>query len=46
MCFRYGGDEFVVLMPDTAPADALALATEIASGTYEHKILHEQRPWN
>jgi len=29
LCFRYGGDEFVVLMPETAAADALILATEL-----------------
>ena len=27
MCFRYGGDEFVVLMPETAAGDALRVAT-------------------
>ena len=30
-CFRYGGDEFVILMPETGASDALAFATEIAS---------------
>jgi diguanylate cyclase (GGDEF)-like protein len=27
MCFRYGGDEFVVMMPNTGASDALVLAT-------------------
>jgi len=27
MCFRYGGDEFVILMPDTSASDALVVAT-------------------
>jgi diguanylate cyclase (GGDEF)-like protein len=27
MCFRYGGDEFVIMMPDTSASDALAIAT-------------------
>ena len=27
MCFRYGGDEFVVMMPETPAIDALNLAT-------------------
>jgi diguanylate cyclase (GGDEF)-like protein len=29
MCFRYGGDEFVVLMPETCAETALAQATEL-----------------
>src|SRR6202021_1347416 len=27
-CFRYGGDEFVILMPETGPEAAMILATE------------------
>jgi diguanylate cyclase (GGDEF)-like protein len=29
VCFRYGGDEFVILMPETGARDALTLATEM-----------------
>ena len=29
VCFRYGGDEFVILMPETGAKDALALATAL-----------------
>ena len=29
MCFRYGGDEFVVVMPETGRADAQDLAINI-----------------
>jgi diguanylate cyclase (GGDEF)-like protein len=29
ICFRYGGDEFVVLMPETAAADAHQIALEL-----------------
>jgi diguanylate cyclase (GGDEF)-like protein len=28
-CFRYGGDEFVILMPETGAEEALVLATEL-----------------
>jgi diguanylate cyclase (GGDEF)-like protein len=28
-CFRYGGDEFVILMPETTAEDALDLATKL-----------------
>jgi diguanylate cyclase (GGDEF)-like protein len=28
-CFRYGGDEFVILMPETGATEALMLATEL-----------------
>lgn len=31
-CFRYGGDEFVILMPETNAKTALALATELHRG--------------
>jgi diguanylate cyclase (GGDEF)-like protein len=30
-CFRYGGDEFVILMPETGPEAALAQARELHS---------------
>jgi len=29
MCFRYGGDEFVILMPSTTKADAMAQASAL-----------------
>ncbi len=29
MCFRYGGDEFVVIMPETSGADAHDIATKL-----------------
>ena len=29
MCFRYGGDEFVILMPETGAGPAMALATNL-----------------
>jgi len=29
MCFRYGGDEFVVMMPETAASEALLAATDL-----------------
>lgn len=35
MCFRYGGDEFVVMMPQTSAADALMNAT-----TLHRELIH------
>jgi len=29
LCFRYGGDEFVILMPETGAVEALARATDL-----------------
>jgi diguanylate cyclase (GGDEF)-like protein len=37
LCFRYGGDEFVVMMPETGARDALAQAGEL------HRALTETR---
>jgi diguanylate cyclase (GGDEF)-like protein len=36
-CFRYGGDEFVVLMPETAAAEAFILASQM-----HRELLHTQ----
>ena len=40
-CFRYGGDEFVILMPQTGPIDALTQATallrELMESTFRMK---------
>ena len=35
MCFRYGGDEFVVMMPHTSATEALAAATHL-----HHLLIH------
>ena len=32
MLFRYGGDEFVLLLPDTAEADAVRIALRVVAG--------------
>jgi len=34
-CFRYGGDEFVILMPEIGAADALAQSTALLSALME-----------
>lgn len=35
LCFRYGGDEFVILMPETTAAQALELTREIHAALLE-----------
>jgi diguanylate cyclase (GGDEF)-like protein len=35
LCFRYGGDEFVILMPETAAGDALELTKAMHRGLME-----------
>jgi diguanylate cyclase (GGDEF)-like protein len=35
MCFRYGGDEFVIVMPETPASEALLAATEL-----HHELIH------
>src|SRR3569833_1336008 len=35
LCFRYGGDEFVVLMPETSATEARVAATDL-----HHELLH------
>ena len=37
-CFRYGGDEFVILMPETSAADALAQAGKLLHALMETRI--------
>jgi len=35
MCFRYGGDEFVVMMPETTATEALSAVSEL-----HHQLIH------
>jgi diguanylate cyclase (GGDEF)-like protein len=37
-CFRYGGDEFAVLMPEAGPRTAKALCTELLRGLMETRF--------
>ena len=37
MCFRYGGDEFVVMMPETTATEALTAVTDL-----HHELIHTQ----
>jgi diguanylate cyclase (GGDEF)-like protein len=37
-CFRYGGDEFAVLMPEAGPTAAKALCTEMLHGLMETRF--------
>ena len=39
MCFRYGGDEFVVMMPETTAPDALQVATDL-----HQELIHTRFP--
>ncbi|MGA2890862.1 MAG: sensor domain-containing diguanylate cyclase [Terracidiphilus sp.] len=39
LCFRYGGDEFVILMPQTDAKDALTQATALNSALMETEFL-------
>jgi len=39
LCFRYGGDEFVVLMPETDSTDAFALAAQMHRALTETSFL-------
>ena len=43
VCFRYGGDEFVILMPATGANDALAFAKRLLSELMEDPLHHEER---
>jgi len=38
-CFRYGGDEFVVLMPETAPEEAMVQATQLLRSLKDSRFL-------
>jgi diguanylate cyclase (GGDEF)-like protein len=38
LCFRYGGDEFVILMPETGAQTALTLATEMLRALMANSI--------
>ena len=38
LCFRYGGDEFVVLMPETSVEDAQASCTEMLNALMETRF--------
>ncbi|MCI5168597.1 MAG: sensor domain-containing diguanylate cyclase, partial [Candidatus Electrothrix sp. GM3_4] len=38
---RYGGDEFVIILPDTGKEEAGVVGEQINRAVYEHKVIHE-----
>ncbi len=42
--FRFGGEEFCILLPETAVEDALALVKRIIKAIEQHGIVHEKAP--
>ncbi len=42
LAFRYGGDEIVVLMPETAMSNAFAVAEKMRSLIEQYKFMHQE----
>ncbi len=43
--FRYGGEEFIVIMPSTDDAGAMALAERLRQAVYNLDIPHSENSW-
>ncbi|MBB5144351.1 sensor domain-containing diguanylate cyclase [Desulfovibrio intestinalis] len=43
--FRYGGEEFVVVMPGTDDAGAMVIAERLRKAVYDLNIPHSESPW-
>ncbi|MGK9175367.1 diguanylate cyclase [Yokenella regensburgei] len=41
--FRYGGEEFLIMLPDTTESDARKLAEQLLRNVQSHHILYESR---
>jgi diguanylate cyclase (GGDEF)-like protein len=42
--YRYGGEELLVLLPETAPNGAVAMARRMIHGLAQKKLTHEKHP--